>query len=207
MAAKFAIGEAIGFGWEIVKKRFWFLIGLLVLVALVHIGTELISALVEYYSPLATLILGLVFFVVTTVVHLGTLKITLLLVDDKPASYGELFKYFNLFIRYAVASILYALIVLGGFILLIVPGIIWAIRFQFFGYFIVDKETSIIDSLKKSAHVTHGAKWTLFVFEMALILLNIVGFFCLFVGLLVTIPISMIAYAYIYRKLQLLAQA
>ncbi len=207
MAAKFAIGEAIGFGWEIVKKRFWFLLGLLALVALVHIGTELISSVVEYYSPLATIVLGLVFFVVTTVVHLGVLKISLLLVDDKPAAYGELFKYFNLFIRYAVASFLYALIVICGFILLIVPGIIWAIRFQFFGFFIVDKETKIIDSLKKSAHITHGAKWTLFVFEMALILLNIVGFFCLLVGLLVTIPVSMIAYAYVYRKLQVLAEA
>jgi len=207
MAAKFAIGEAIGFGWEVVKKRFWFLLGLIVLVALIHIGTELISSLVEYYSPLAALLVTVVFWVVTTVVGIGTLKITLLLNDDQPASYDELFKYFGLFIRYSVASFLYGLIVICGFILLIVPGIIWAIKFQFFGYFIIDKDCKIIDSLKKSAHITNGAKWTLFVFELALILLNIVGAVFLLVGLLVTIPISMIAYAYVYRKLQILAAA
>ena len=84
---------------------------------------------------------------------------------------------------------------------MIVPGIIWAIKFQFFSYFIVDKEVGPIEALKKSAAITKGAKWDLFVFGALLGLINLAGALCVVVGLFATIPTTMVAIAFIYRKL------
>jgi len=207
MTAKFSMGEAIRFGWDVVKKNFVFLLLLMVIVALIYIFAQLLPSLFEESAPILAILFGLASWVITAVVHLGVLKISLLLVDNEKPAYAELFKHFNLFIKYAVASFLYGLIVLAGLILLIVPGIIWAIKFQFFGYFIVDKNSKIIECLQKSSHITNGAKWSLFLFSLVMVLLNILGFFCLFIGLLVTIPITLIAYAYVYRKLVVLAAA
>ena len=63
------------------------------------------------------------------------------------------------------------------------------------------KQNGIIDSLEKSSVITKGIRWDLFVFGVFLILINIAGFLVFFVGLFVTIPTTMMAQAYVYRKL------
>jgi uncharacterized membrane protein len=70
-----------------------------------------------------------------------------------------------------------------------------------YGYVIVDRGLGPIDALKRSAAITHGARLALFGFAIVLMLLNIVGALALLIGLFVTIPISMVAMAYVYRKL------
>ncbi|MEA3324508.1 MAG: hypothetical protein U9Q37_05135 [Euryarchaeota archaeon] len=64
-----------------------------------------------------------------------------------------------------IGLILYGFIVVGGLILLTIPGIIWAIKFQFFDYLIVDKGLGPIDALEKSSEITRGVKWDLFITE------------------------------------------
>jgi uncharacterized membrane protein len=100
-----------------------------------------------------------------------------------------------------VSSILYGLIVGVGFILLVVPGIYLALRLQFYSFYVVDKNAGITDSLKMSWEATKGNTLNIFLFVLILIALNILGAIALLVGLLVTIPVSFIAVALLYRKL------
>jgi uncharacterized membrane protein len=86
-------------------------------------------------------------------------------------------------------------------ILLIIPAIIWGIKFRFFSYFIIDKGAGPIEALKRSSSITMGAKWDLFLFGLLLIGINILGFLALVIGLFATIPTSMVAIAFVYRKL------
>jgi uncharacterized membrane protein len=55
-----------------------------------------------------------------------------------------------------------------GFILLIIPGIILSIRLGFFDYLIVDKNSRIVESLKKSWEITKG-QYLEFVFALSFI--------------------------------------
>ena len=87
-------------------------------------------------------------------------------------------------------------------LLLLVSGIILALKFQFYDYFIIDKELGIAESIERSGKITEGALWELFLFAIVLIGINILGALCFGVGLLVTIPISMVAMAHVYRQLQ-----
>ena len=74
--------------------------------------------------------------------------------------------------------ILYGLIVLAGMILLVIPGIIWAVKLQYFSYFIIDKKLAPIEALKESSRITTGIKWDVFAFCSVLIVINLIGFFC-----------------------------
>ena len=136
---------------------------------------------------------------------MGLVKVALRFCDQEKGRFSDLLSQRRLFFKYLFALILYGLIVFGGTLLLIVPGIIWGIKFWFFDYFVIDKKMGPIEALKKSYAVTTGVKWNLFVFFLALTGINLLGALCLLIGLFATIPTTMVAWAFVYRKL--LAQA
>ncbi|UMZ74414.1 DUF975 family protein [Natranaerofaba carboxydovora] len=82
-----------------------------------------------------------------------------------------------------------------------IPGILLAIKLFFFDYFIVDKDMGIIESLKASFRLTKGRLLKLIVFFLAVVLINFGGILLLGIGLLVTMPISFLATAHVYKKL------
>ena len=102
---------------------------------------------------------------------------------------------------YFVGKILYGLIVLVGLLLLIVPGIIVAYMFLYVGYLIIDRNLGPVAALQESRALTEGYKMDLLVFSLAVAGVNILGVVCLFVGLFVTIPVTLMASVYIYRRL------
>ena len=108
----------------------------------------------------------------------------------------------KIFVNYIIASIATGVVVIVGLILLVIPGIYLAIRLQFYKFLIVDKgDIGPIESLKESWKMTKGYAWNLFLFLILIALLNILGVILFGVGLFVTIPISLLSYAILYRKL------
>ena len=81
------------------------------------------------------------------------------------------------------------------------PGIIFALMFMFTLYFVVDREEYTLQALKESYRITYGHKWKLLLFVFAIAGINILGTLCLFVGLLVSVPVTTIATAHAYRTL------
>lgn len=90
---------------------------------------------------------------------------------------------------------------LAAAVLFIIFGIIWAVKFGLFPYLVVDRALGPIHALEGSAIITEGNKKNILTFWLCLAGLNMLGFFALCVGLFVTIPVSMVASAYVYRKL------
>lgn len=146
-------------------------------------------------------VLSIVLWVVGIIMQIGWIKICLLLGRGQKPAVSELFLNGSLFFKFILGSICYVLAVIGGFILLIVPGIIFMVMFGMYTYFIVDKNMGPIESLKASRALTKGIRWQLFCFGALLSLLNIAGLLCLVVGLFFTIPASYIAAAYVYEQL------
>jgi uncharacterized membrane protein len=192
--------EAIAFGWKTAIDNFFFFFGMLLIVFLISAGT---SSLEESFkkSAIYFIIFALSIFV-NLMIQAGMVKISLDFVDGKKASLRALYAYVNITGKLFISSLLFGLIVLGGFILLIVPGVIWSIKYSYFSYFIIEKNAGPIEALKMSAKLTDGAKSQLFVLGIILGLINFLGILCLFIGLFFTIPLSLIAKAYVYRKLR-----
>jgi uncharacterized membrane protein len=73
---------------------------------------------------------------------------------------------------------------------------------MFVPYLIVDKKMSVGDALRESSRMTLGRKWQLLGFLGLVVLINILGAILLLVGLLVSIPVTMLAFAHAYRTLE-----
>ena len=202
---QFSIGEAFKQGWALTKKNFGFLIGVFVFIALINIVfTGLLSLLEKNEGILFNalyVVIYLASIVVSSVLSLGAIKIALALADQKPAAFNDLFSTLNFFWKYLGASILYGLIVMGGLLLLIVPGLRWAVKYEFYVYALVEKNAGVIESLKISGAITKGSKWPLFFLGILVVLLNLLGILVVLVGLLVTVPLSMMVSVVAYRML------
>ena len=194
--------ESIDFGWETVKKYLGFFIVISVIVFVAQLIPRSLQNIVAGDVVLIAGIIGIIGWVIQKIIDMGFIKICLKCCDNEKGEFSDLVPTSRQrVINFIVGSIMYALIVVVGTILLIVPGVIWSLKFQFFGYFIIDEGLSPIDALKKSGMITAGVKGNLFVFALVLALINMVGVFCLLVGLFVTIPLTTLAFTYMYRSL------
>jgi len=146
-------------------------------------------------------LLSIILWVAGVIIQIGSVKISILLSRDQEPARRELFSNGALFLKFLLGSICFGLAVIGGFILLIIPGIILMVMLNMYSYFIVDKNMGPLESLKASRALTKGVRWQLFCFGALLILFNLAGLLCFVVGLLFTIPATYIASAYVYDQL------
>ena len=99
---------------------------------------------------------------------------------------------FNLLVRgfrhnylgIVLANLLTGALVMLGFIMLIIPGIIVACRLAFVGYLVMDKNLDPINAVEESWRMTKGYGWTIFGMAFLSIFIFIGGFCLLFVGVL-----------------------
>lgn len=203
----FNFSDVLGYGWRVAISNIGFFIGLLLLYAVILYSPAIAEIIVRrmHLSNIPSIYLVISLKVIGQIIAIflgiGAIKIVLAFCNEQKPTIGTLFNAADCFWRYLGTAILYGLIVLGGFLLLIVPGIIWAIKFKFCYYFVIDKGMGPIDALKASSKTTMGAKWNLFAFDIIGILIIYAGILCLLVGLFVAVPIIMVANALIYRQL------
>jgi uncharacterized membrane protein len=140
------------------------------------------------------------------------------------------FKNYKVPVHYTLATIIFTLIILCGFAavvailgtfttaslsgyqpmmtgILIVSALVlavviyFAVRLQFYKFLIIeDDNLNALDSLKKSMRMTRGGFWKLFGFFVMITVINIIGAIPFGLGLIVTLPVSLIAYAVVYKK-------
>lgn len=195
----FSKKEALQLGWNTMKTNVGFFIGLLLIVWAISVIPGIINNFVKVTA--VALIVAIVFRFIQWFLEIGLIKISLAFVDGRTPVLPELFSGKEVYWKYVGGTVLYGLIVFGGILLLIVPGIIWSIQFFFYSYLIVEKGMSPIDALKASSAMTKGHKWELFLFGLVTLGVNLVGALCLLVGLFATVPTTLVALASIYRKL------
>lgn len=199
LSQSFSISEAIRTAWNITKGNLGFIILLETITLVIFIVSEMPQRWVK--QDQAGLIVSILAYIIHIIVQLGWINISLKYIKKKKVILKDLINQLAKTPQYIIAGILYALIYLAGLILLVIPGIIWSIKFQYFGYIILEEKIGPIEALKKSAQITRGHKWQLFLFGLVLLAVNMLGLLCFIIGVFVTIPLSMLANAYVYKKL------
>ncbi len=202
MAAKFSITDEIGFGWGVATKNFWLLVKILLIWFFIQLVSGVILNMLGGDSYLINAPLTILVVVLNVILEMGVMRIFLNLAEGKPGLWPDLLSQYPLFFKYLFGQILYTLIVIAGLILLVIPGIVWSIKFFFFGYAVLDKKMGPIDALKESYRITSGAELELFLLGLVMtgvVILGVIPF--IGVGLLLTIPTAMAAVAHVYRKL------
>jgi len=129
--------------------------------------------------------------------HIYTMKKLM----GRNAEVGDLFKGFRFFLPALVASILIGIFTFLGTIALIIPGLVVAAMYKFTYLFMVDKRMDFWPAMQASHAVVRRdyAGFTLFL--VAAFLVNVLGFLCLIVGLLVTVPMTFAAVTVAYKEI------
>jgi hypothetical protein len=197
----FSKAEALRFGWETLKTHLVFLVGLMLLIVGLNALPELGRWQTLEAAPLLALVWTLCGYLIQMATQMGLVRISLRLVDGRQPRYGELFGDLPTFGRYVAGNFLFLLIILGGLLLLVVPGIIWSVKYQFAPFLIVDRNLGIKEAFKESAGMTSSVKWEVFLFFLLVLGINLLGLLAFGIGLFTTLPATMIAYSFLYRKL------
>jgi uncharacterized membrane protein len=85
------------------------------------------------------------------------------------------------------------LLIVGGFFLLVLPGIYLAVAYSFAPYLIVEKNMGVWEALETSRKAITTYWWRYFGLLLIAVLLCIVGTIPLFIGLIWVLPILAIA--------------
>jgi uncharacterized membrane protein len=192
-------GQAISYGWASVKKDFWYFIGIAVVSTIIgNVGSGG-SRSADGWDVLGVFL--------TAWMTCGSMTMMLSYQAGKKLPFAELFTQFKYFWRVLGATILIGLIVGLGLILLIIPGIIFALRYQFTIQLIIDKNLGISAAMKESTRLTNGVKMSLLGFDLTLLGVLILGAICLGVGVFVAMPVVWLALVAVYRKLAVVSSS
>lgn len=197
-SSPFSPREAISFGWARTKEH----MGLLVQLALLSLAVGIAQDRLRQIGGLLPWLFGLLFQVFGVVLSMGWIRMSLGLHDGKPMRLADALRVtLPGFFSYALAVAAYGLIVAFGMILLIVPGVLWALKYCLTGFLVVDKDANPLAALRRSAALTEGRRSELLVLGLMLLGINLLGALALGIGLLFTVPTSALAAAYAYRRL------
>jgi uncharacterized membrane protein len=204
----FRFSDVLSYGWNVMKTCLGFFVGLGIVWLVITNATTIINTVLrrtiyaESFPPSLRIFMIIASWIIGIVIGIGITKIALSFCDERKPAFSTLFNAsWNCFWRYLAAGILYMLIFIAGLILLIVPGVIWSVKFGLWPYFVVDKGLGPIQALKASSRTTMGVKWDLFGFGVLCAIFNLAGLLCLIVGVFVTYPTIIVAHALVYRQL------
>jgi uncharacterized membrane protein len=171
-------GRWIGEGWNLVKA---------------DMGTYVLATLIFFLLSGVPFIQG----ALIAGFHIFTMK----KLAGRRAEFADLFKGFNYFIPTLVAMLLIGVFTCIGLVFCIIPGLVVAAALKFTYLFIVDKRMDFWPAMQASHAVV---KLDYFGFTMFLLLaglVNLLGCLCCFVGLLVTVPVTIAAITVAYKEI------
>jgi len=190
----FSIKEAFGEGWRWWKQH-------KKVITIATIIMLAVSSISDGKEGSGFSIIAFIFFIASLFIDMGYWKILLKTAHGEMPKVRDLIDHTRFIWKYLGVSILMFLIVGVGLILLIIPGVYFALKYSFSLVIMLDKDTSIKEAFKESARITEGVKWKLLALVGVIILANLVGVLALVVGLVVSIPVSALAFIAVYKKL------
>lgn len=219
------IGNLINQAWKLTKKHFPMFLLLLILGqaigSLPSYGyhTENIMAIINDGVPMTeeewiqhcvstSGVFSIIFLYIIAVfggfyVSLVTCRILNDAIEDKKVDLTtqlkESFKYFFFF---AGTYVVYSFSMIFGMVCFILPGIYLGIRWMFVPFIAANnRDITFSEAFGRSWQMTKGHFWELVLLGIVVIGINIVGFACCCVGLLVTYIISIMLYGLAYKAL------
>ncbi len=200
--------------WKIVKTNLSFFVGFVLFISLINIAPEILMR--RYSNVLSvnknlSLFVQVVLFIIQLIVGYLIVKIPLLAMDKMDINKDNILSSSRTFYNYTIGSAVYGLGIIlllrmmnsigPAGIILVFPLIFLILKFQFVNFIIIDKNISVLSAFRISNEITKDELLELFLFLLLIFLLNLLGAFVFLVGLLLTLPISILAIALIYREL------
>lgn len=196
-------GNSYSVGWKVLSKSF---VELLVIAIVFMILSGPISVVQWRVDSFEWFIAPLVFLAILYGVFVGgpiqygANWVFLKAVRGERIEVKDIFVVFQRnYWNVVIANIVVGVIVGLGFVMLIVPGIIFACRLAFVPYLVVDREMDVMDALRVSWDMTRNYGWQIFLMGLLAIPIVILGILCIGVGVIVSVMWISAAFAVMYH--------
>jgi uncharacterized membrane protein len=173
-------GRWISEGWQMVRAD----LGTYVLLCLVFTAVSSVVPIV-LQGPL---LVGFHIFCIKRILNRG-------------GELGDLFKGFDYFLPAFVASLIISVFVFVGTLVCLIPGLVVAAMYKFTYLFILDKRMDFWPAMQASHAVVKNDYFGFTMFLLLMALVNLLGFLCCIVGLLVSIPVTLAAITVAYKEI------
>ncbi|MBI5472451.1 MAG: DUF3857 domain-containing protein [Ignavibacteriae bacterium] len=174
----------------------------------VSVGASLVMLVaiivVEFFRPHDTAALVAMMIaanLIATAAGLVVMKASLASCEKRQETLLHFFPDVREFFTYVVATVVYFSAMLLGLVMLVVPGIILAVKLQFYSLFIIDQHMGPIESLKASFVHTRKVEASLIVLAITCAFVNIVGLLFLGIGYLIAYPFTVLCATFAYNTL------
>ena len=122
------------------------------------------------YLMIVGLIMGAVYFVLSSVVSIGYARFNLNVLDQQEGSFQTLFGYFSWWKTAAIANLLQSIYIILWTLLFIIPGIMAGYSYAMTKYILAENpELSAKEAIKRSKEMMKGNRWRLFCLELSFI--------------------------------------
>jgi hypothetical protein len=183
------MGLCIGRGWQLVKANFWLLVGASFVAGLIAGGGAL-----PWVGPLIGLILG-------GPMMGGLFALYLKRIRGQPASFGDAFAGFSLFVPLMLAHIVSGLLTGLGVLLCVLPGIYLGVSWVFALPLVIDKRLDFWPAMELSRKVVTRHWWQMFGLLILCGLVTLAGLLACCVGVIVTAAVAEAALMYAYEDI------
>jgi uncharacterized membrane protein len=200
---KVDIGGAISYGWNKFTANAGPLIVAVLFIWVVNFVVALIGVpitnrggiFVQFFWQLIGIAIG-------AIVSMGIVRMALALVKGEPIDMSMAIPSGPLIVPYAITGVIVSIVVGIGTLLCIIPCIIAATFLLFAHFAVLDEGLQPGDAIKRSIDLVKPHFGAVLGFMIVAFLVNLVGVILCFVGLLATIPLTIVAGAHVYRGLQ-----
>lgn len=154
------------------------------------------------YLILAAIVVGVLYFVLGSVVKVGYARFNLDLTAGETPSFETLFSYFPHWKTVAAAQLLQTVYIFLWTLLLVIPGIVAGYSYAMTGYILAEHpELSASETIAQSKAMMEGNRWRLFCLQFSFIGWDILCALTLGIGNLALRPYRHAAEASFYREL------
>lgn len=201
------VGPALSFAWDKFKNNALVWVAIVLVAFLIQIAINLIfgsnteidddgvlSVGFGIWQFLGTVVSTIVGYLISAALVRGALHET----DGTKPGFGSFFQFTR------VGTVILAGLLVGlatgiGLLLCILPGLVIAFFTWWTMQFVIDRDQDAVSAIKSSFTAISGNAGPLLLLALALFGINVVGALLCGVGLLVTVPLTIIASTYAYR--------
>lgn len=211
-------GDIFRHAWDTWKNNLALVVGASVIAFAISIALSIIAGLTEVglqdngrptvASTTAAVIFNIVGNIIQIFLGIGEVRLLCALLRGQPGEISMLFSGGERFLPTLGVSLLFGLMLLGGFLLLIVPGVIILFKFWPCYYLVIDRSVPVMKSFGLASETTRGNSLNSFLIFLSAIGIGLLGVLACVVGTVFAQPLAMlvICCGYLMMSGQLIAR-
>jgi uncharacterized membrane protein len=178
-AAAFSVGDALSYGWNKFVQYIGQIIVIVLIIFAIQVVINIASQIIQGGTDSVFLGLTLSFALtavsifVSFLLQAGLIRAALAITRGETPEPSMLFQTDKLG-PYAVASIIVSLLIFVGLLLCCIPGLIVAFFTYFFGFYVIDRDVSPVDSIKSSVSLVQENFGSVVLLMIVVVLLNLI---------------------------------